>query len=96
MELLKKNKILITIVLLFVFALWAYNTFLKTDNSIPTDSSASAIGSDVLELNASLQTVTLDQSLFSSPLYRNLVDFSPTLQSQPVGRVNPFAAIGQE
>lgn len=96
MELLQKNKILITVVILFVLALWAYNSFFKVDSSVPTDAAAQTVGSDVLSLYSSLQSVTLEQSLFSSPLYRNLIDFSTPLQSQPVGRPNPFAVIGQD
>jgi hypothetical protein len=96
MELLKKNRTLILGVLLIALVFWAYTTFFKQDSSTPTDMNAQAVGSDVLSLYASLQAVTIDQSIFSSPLYRNLVDFSPELQSQPSGRTNPFASIGQD
>lgn len=96
MEILKKNKNLIATVVLLVLVFWAYTTFFKVDSSTPTDATARAVGSDVLSLYASLQAVTLDQSIFSSPLYRNLSDFSPQLTSQPVGRTNPFDAIGRE
>lgn len=96
METLKKNKITIITIILLALGFWVYSNYLKPDDSVPTDVSAQAVGSDVLALSQSLQSVTLDQTLFSSPLYRNLVDFSPTLPNQPVGRVNPFAPIGQD
>lgn len=95
-ELLNKNKTLIVTVIVFVAALWVYSSFVKPTLTTPTNTSTREVGSDILALYASLQSVTLDQSLFSSPLYRNLVDFSTPLASQPVGRTNPFGTIGAE
>jgi hypothetical protein len=97
MELLQKNKSLIIGVIILGAAFFAYANFFKPEaGSTSADLSAEEIGSDVLALYASLQSVSLDQSLFSSPLYRNLQDFSTTLSSQPVGRTNPFDIIGRD
>ena len=94
---LQKNKNLIIVVALVVVAFWVYVSFFKPDNSsTPADPAAQQVGSDVLDLYASLQSVTLDQSLFSSDLYKRLVDFSTTIPSQPAGRSNPFDTIGRD
>lgn len=97
MDFLKKNRSLIVAVVVFAIALWAYGTFFQdSDTGISTDQSAQKVGGDVLDLYASLQSVTLDQTLFSTALYRHLVDFSGTIPLQPQGRTNPFGVIGND
>lgn len=96
MDFLNKNKITISAVLIFSLALWIYSSFFKGGNVVVTsDTNADSVGADVLSLNSSLQSVSLDQSLFTTSLYRNLVDFSTAIPSQSVGRTNPFDIIGR-
>lgn len=91
-----KNKTIILSITLLLALLWAYNTFVNTgDSGVPTDLSAQQVGGDVLDLYASLQSVALDQTLFSTPLYKRLVDFSTDIPQQPLGRTNPFDVIGK-
>lgn len=95
--LLQKNKNLIIAIVVILLAFWAYNTFFKSEGLVTSDNiAADEVGSDVLDLSASLQSVTLDQSLFASPLYKHLIDFSLPIPSQPSGRVNPFDIIGRD
>lgn len=67
-------------------------------NAVDLSQSASAqgVGKDLIELSATLQRVTLDDKIFSSNLYRALVDFSTVLSPQPTGRTNPFDIIGRD
>jgi hypothetical protein len=96
MKSLEKNKTLIVALIVFIIAILAYNFFLKpTQNTINAGLATQGIGNDVVALNQSLQSATLDQSLFSSAAYRALVDFSTVVVPQPTGRVNPFDIIGQ-
>lgn len=96
METLKKNKNLIIAAAVFALLMWAYTAFFKTDGSTPTDVNAQNVGSEVLALYDSLNSVSLDQSIFASPLYKNLTDFSTALQVQQPGRPNPFDTIGRD
>lgn len=96
MNFYRKNKNIILSAFLFMAALWAYSTFFKSsDVGVTTDAAAQKVGGDVLDLYASLQSVTLDQTLFSTALYRNLSDFSTDIPLQPTGRANPFDVIGK-
>lgn len=42
-----------------------------------------------------LRNIKLDSSLFTSPEYTSLQDFSRPIKAQPVGRPNPFAPINE-
>ncbi len=96
MKSLEKNKTLIIALVIFILAIIAYNVFLKpTQNTIDAGLATQGIGNDVVALNQSLQSATLDQSLFSSSSYRGLMDFSTVIPQQPTGRPNPFDIIGQ-
>lgn len=97
MEFLHKNQKIILIALFFGGAIWAYLTFFKSDNvGVTSNLAAESVGSEVLELYTRLQAVTLDQTLFTSSLYRRLVDFSKTIPQQVPGRPNPFDIIGRD
>ena len=93
----QKNKNSIIAVAVILLALWGYKTFFKSE-SVATSANVAAdqVGSEVLDLSASLQSVMLDQTLFSSPLYKHLTDFSSAIPTQPSGRPNPFDIIGRD
>lgn len=96
MNYLKKNKSIIIAIVVFGLFIWIYSSFFKSsDTGTSTTQSAQEVGGDVLDLYASLQAVKLDQTLFSTALYRHLVDFSTDIPLQPVGRANPFDTIGR-
>jgi hypothetical protein len=97
MDFIKKNQITIATAVFIGLGLVVYSMFFKSDAASDlNDASAQAIGGEVLELNASLQAVTLDQSLFNYTLYKSLRDLSTNLPSQPTGRYNPFDIIGRD
>ncbi len=60
------------------------------------DSTTTPIGQDILSLLSSFQSVSIDSTLFSSPLFQSLKDFSVALSPEQQGRSNPFAPIGTE
>ncbi len=96
MKSLEKNKSAVYAIIVFAAAIIAYNYLWKSSQEAATQGiSAENIGNDVVLLNTSLQAVTLDQSVFSTPEYRSLTDWAPFLTAQPSGRNNPFAPIGQ-
>lgn len=95
MKALQNNKGLVIAVIVFIAAILIYNFFLKPTTATINESLATeGVGNDVVALYQSLQSATLDQSLFASQTYRGLVDFSVAVPSQPIGRINPFDIIG--
>lgn len=96
MDFFQKNQKMILILVLFGGAFYAYTAFFKPDSTITASADTEQVGNEVLTLYNSLQSVTLDQNLFSSKLYTSLVDFSTTIPQQNPGRPNPFAEIGRD
>ncbi len=96
MKSLEKNKGTIIALILFALVMVFYQVFFKAEEAVVDQgASAAAVGNDIIALGRSLDDVTLDLTLFNSPLYRALVDFSPNLVPQPVGRSHPFDPVGK-
>lgn len=53
-------------------------------------------GREILTLLADLKKITLDESVFSDPVFRSLKDISVELIPEPKGRPNPFAPLGKD
>lgn len=97
MKALKNNINAIITIVVLIALFFVYQSFFKPDTSvIVSDSVNQNVGQDVVSLYTTLQAVDLDQSLFSTNAYKNLVDFSTVLQEQPKGRRNPFDLIGTQ
>lgn len=94
MKSLAKNKGTILAVVIFALLMSVYN-FFKAD-LVPLVTPSEPVGSDLVELFADLQSVSLDQSFLSSPLYTSLIDSNIELLPQPKGRPNPFNPIGRD
>lgn len=60
----------------------------------PTTAST-AVDQDLVAILFELKAITLNDDIFSNPVFRSLVDFGQELVPEPVGRVNPFAPLGQ-
>lgn len=86
------------IVVIFVATMLVYNIFSKSGGTTvtPATASPSVLGADLLKMSKELSKAVLSQELFSSPAYLYLIDFTVPLPVQPVGRRNPFDAIGRE
>ncbi|MDB5266619.1 MAG: hypothetical protein JWN89_434 [Parcubacteria group bacterium] len=96
MKALQNNKGMLTFAAALLLGWGVYKMFFAGDPSLDVPVTEVNVGADVLELNASLQSVTLDRTLFSTTAYTSLVDFSTVLPVQPQGRINPFAPIGSD
>ena len=51
---------------------------------------------EILDLLRDLKRLSFDETLFSDPRFRNLVDFGVELLPEPKGRRNPFAPLGED
>lgn len=95
MKAIKNNKGIIMAIIIFIFAIGIYKLFFSTSAQSSTNTTSS-VGKDVLDLNANLQTVTLDRTLFGITAYKALIDFSTPIPLQTIGRHNPFSPIGSD
>ncbi len=99
-----REKILIGVLILLIVGYFGYQMF--SGGSAPaavsvstTDSSATSsgvVGQDILTLVLKLQNISIDSSLFSSPLWTALKDSAAPLSPESQGRTDPFAALGSE
>ena len=94
---LEKNKSVVVAIVVFIFAIIIYNYFFASSvGSVASESDAAqTVGNNVLALNAKLGSVSFNTTIFTSPAYSSLVDFTPPLPAGNPGRTNPFAPIGQ-
>lgn len=96
----KKNKF-IFLVLLILIAFIGYRFLMKDDSGsstsdLTTESSSSgqsSVGKELLATLAKIKSITLDEKIFSDPIFQNLNDFSKPMETQDIGRANPFAPI---
>ena len=96
MKTLEKHKTTILALIVFLAIIFVYKSFFKVNSTVSTESAnAQNIGTDLVDMYNNLEKVALDQTLFSSPGYRALSDFSVALLPQPVGRSNPFDILGR-
>lgn len=100
-EIFKKYKTLLITVAIVSVAFVGYSIFLDrgSDGSVLTSQSASTRGggdNELLLLLINLRSITLDDSLFRDPAFKDLVDFGQRLVPEPVGRQNPFAPVGSD
>ncbi len=54
------------------------------------------VGQEVLILADQLESVNINKTIFSSPLFTSLSDISVQIVEEPTGRSNPFANVGNE
>jgi hypothetical protein len=95
MTTLFKSKGFLTLIALFIFGMFIYNFFLKSDTPVAENDSALTVGKELLKLSQDLSKAELSQALFSLPSYVYLTDFSAPVPQEPLGRVNPFDTIGR-
>lgn len=94
MEFLKNNKSIIIVAVLCLAGLFVYFQYFTGAAPAPLTSAAPAPGgANLLTALGNLQTVKLDNSLFSDPAFQSLADFGTTIPPQPIGRLNPFAPL---
>lgn len=62
----------------------------------PLPSQGSGLANEFSGLLLSINTISIDTSIFQNPSYRALRDYPVILGTDVVGRVNPFAPIGSD
>jgi hypothetical protein len=97
----QKIKQIIIAFIVIVVALIGFKTFFPNLNSggealvvEEPNSPVLADGQAILVLLGQLNRVTLDDSIFSNPIFTSLISFEKPIQEQAVGRPNPFLPIG--
>ena len=98
--LFKKYRNIITIGLVVIAAFIAYSIFYTPDTGSPltqtqVNSEQAALEQELLALLFELRSIELDTTIFDDARFRSLEDFGQEIISEPVGRDNPFAPIGQ-
>lgn len=93
-----KKILIIVLVLGLGAAAYYYFGFVRqgSDNASAVLENDQTISQNILTLTEELKSLTIDTSLFLSPLFTNLREISAPPVSEPVGRPNPFAFIGTE
>lgn len=91
---MKKSYIIIIVgvVLLGAFIMLRGSSNTSTENGVTRTAAGSSIGTNVLAALGQLDRLTLDDSVFKTPVFRSLKNFSREIQTQPVGKSNPFAS----
>lgn len=100
-DFLKKYQNIFIIVALVVIAFVGYTLFFAeegTDASLTVEQAGEVqteVGQELIGLLLELRSIQLDASLFSDDRFQSLQDFGQEIVSEPVGRPNPFAPLGQ-
>jgi hypothetical protein len=94
-----KKTIIIGIVLIVLLAGGWYfyksgSSPASTSSLISSSDGSGSVGTDVLSVLNSVSSIRIDTSLFTSPAYQSLVDYSIQVPPQAIGRPNPFAPTG--
>ncbi len=97
MDILLKNKafaLIITVVIAGV----AWYVLLPSSEQVLSSDTPISVGplgtAELVEGLLTLRAVSLDGSIFSSPSFQVLQDFTTPIVAEPVGRPNPFAPLG--
>jgi hypothetical protein len=94
------TKQIIIAVIIIIVAFVGFKMFFpgsgSGEASLVTEQSTAtfAEGQTILNLLNKLNEVTIDDSVFSNPIFVSLVSFEIPIQDQVVGRPNPFLPIG--
>lgn len=95
--------IFIVIIVLSILGYFYYvgsNTVPDSNLLVEQNSTVSAetqlAGSRVLSLLGQVYSLNIDKSIFESVVFKSLVDYTIEIPEQNVGRLNPFAPIGNQ
>jgi hypothetical protein len=99
MNFLKQNKMAIggvVVVLLLGYIYLAYFSGSSVPALTSTDTANTALSQNLLLTLQNLQTIKLDNSIFSDPEFLSLTDFGVTIPPQTVGNSDPFLPSGSK
>lgn len=86
--------VLVTIGVLLYLALGLFNKVSDTSVGVASLSETETASQDILTLVDKMRRMSIDSSVFTSPLFTRLIDFSAITTPELRGRPNPFAPIG--
>jgi hypothetical protein len=95
MNFLKQNKTVIGVCVAAVAALVIYVMYFSGGSSatLSSSSSVSTASQNILVTLQDLNTIKLDDSIFTNPVFLSLTDFGVTIPLENVGRSDPFAPL---
>lgn len=91
MQRLKNNKL--TIVFIIVLVIFIYNKFFTSNNDVSDvvlDNNQVLVGNEFLDYLAKVKSIEIDDKLFKSTAWTNLVDFSRPLPEVSPGKDDLF------
>ncbi|MDP3962804.1 MAG: hypothetical protein Q8Q03_02990 [bacterium] len=92
----KKTVIYTAVIIVVMILAYLYFSGSPVDNSASLEAETQATESsiaaaNVLSLLNQISSLRIDTAIFTSPVYRSLVDHTVPVLEQNVGRTNPFA-----
>lgn len=95
---MKKTTVIIILIVIMGAFVYFYisGSKLSDDSALLQGSSpdiSDNVGAEVLALLNQIQSLKIDPTIFSEPVYKTLIDYSVPIPPQPVGRTNPFAPV---
>ncbi len=96
MDFLLKNKVAIGFGVALLLVIYIYFSYFSGGSSatLTASDSGSPLSSDILITLQSVNSIKLDNSIFTDPAFVSLSDFGVTIPAQNVGRRNPFLPVG--
>jgi len=85
----------IVAVVILGYVYFAYFSGSSTPALTSTDTANTALSQSLLVTLQNLQTIKLDNSIFSDPAFISLTDFGVTIPPQTVGNPDPFLPSGK-
>ncbi len=93
----KRSPVPIIVLVLVLGALGYFFYSGRNDSSVGlivnNQNNNDVLGKDLLAALGKINAIQLDNSIFQSPVYGSLSDFSVEIVPQPVGRDNPFSPL---
>ncbi len=95
MNLLKKNMVVIIVIVLGIVGTFVYMNFFSGSSSSAAlltsdEDTTSPVSKNLLLVLNNLHTIKLDSAIFSSPAFQSLTNFGVEIPPENVGRRNPF------
>lgn len=98
-----KYKKIILVILVLSISFVLYSTYFggKPEGeellvSSNTNTQVQIVGNEIVSALNQIQTLKLSRDIFEDPVFRSLVDRNIPIPVEPVGKTNPFAAIGAD
>lgn len=95
----KKTLIILIVIAIVGLIIYFYITGKPSDSSVSSletgesATDAQLAGTRVLNLLNQINSLKIDSTIFESPAYKSLIDYSVAIPERSIGRQNPFAPI---